>query len=56
MQRHRHGYHGFNAGILLIDLADAADGFTAEYVPYAEPYGLNDQDVLNAYAGSRYRV
>ncbi|WP_036970225.1 glycosyltransferase family 8 protein, partial [Promicromonospora kroppenstedtii] len=57
MQRHRHGYQGFNAGILLLDLAVLrADGFTAEFVPYAERYGLNDQDVLNAYAGSRYRV
>lgn len=57
MQRHRHGYHGFNAGILLLDLAIMrADGFTAEFVPYAERYGLNDQDVLNAYAGSRYCV
>jgi lipopolysaccharide biosynthesis glycosyltransferase len=56
-QRHRYGYRGFNAGILLLDLSVMrADGFTHEYVPYAERYGLNDQDVLNAYAGSRYRV
>lgn len=56
-QRHRHGYQGFNAGILLLDLAVMrADRFTHEYVPYAERYGLNDQDVLNAYAGSRYRA
>jgi lipopolysaccharide biosynthesis glycosyltransferase len=55
-QRHRYGYQGFNAGILLLDLAVMrADRFTHEYVPYAERYGLNDQDVLNAYAGSRYR-
>jgi lipopolysaccharide biosynthesis glycosyltransferase len=55
-QRHRYGYRGFNAGILLLDLAVLrADRFTHEYVPYAERYGLNDQDVLNAYAGSRYR-
>lgn len=55
-QRHRHGYRGFNAGILLLDLAVMrADRFTHEFVPYAERYGLNDQDVLNAYAGSRYR-
>ncbi|WP_129785446.1 glycosyltransferase [Promicromonospora panici] len=55
-QRHRYGYQGFNAGILLLDLAVMrADRFTYEYVPYAERYGLNDQDVLNAYAGSRYR-
>lgn len=55
-QRHRYGYRGFNAGILLLDLAVMrADRFTHEFVPYAERYGLNDQDVLNAYAGSRYR-
>ena len=55
-QRHRYGYQGFNAGILLLDLAVMrADRFTHEFVPYAERYGLNDQDVLNAYAGSRYR-
>lgn len=56
-QRHRYGYHGFNAGILLLDLAVMrADRFTHEFVPYAERYGLNDQEVLNAYAGSRYRA
>ncbi|WP_125774178.1 glycosyltransferase [Antribacter gilvus] len=56
-QRHRHGFRGFNAGILLLNLAVMrGDGFTAEFVPYAERYGLNDQDILNAYAGSRYLV
>ncbi|MFD2796828.1 glycosyltransferase [Promicromonospora vindobonensis] len=55
-QRHRYGYRGFNAGILLLDLAVMrADRFTHEFMPYAERYGLNDQDVLNAYAGSRYQ-
>jgi lipopolysaccharide biosynthesis glycosyltransferase len=55
-QRHRWGYHSFNAGILLMDLERMrADGFTTEFVPYAERYGLNDQDVLNQYAGSRYQ-
>ncbi|MCL1868799.1 MAG: hypothetical protein FWF90_00085 [Promicromonosporaceae bacterium] len=54
-QRHHWGYHSFNAGILLLDLAVMrADGFTEEFVPYAERFGLNDQDVLNQYAGSRY--
>ncbi|MCF4120261.1 hypothetical protein L1785_04635 [Antribacter sp. KLBMP9083] len=54
-QRHRHGFRGFNAGILLLNLAVMrTDRFTAEFVPYAERYGLNDQDILNAYAGSRY--
>ncbi|QAY70352.1 glycosyltransferase family 8 protein [Xylanimonas protaetiae] len=54
-QRHHWGYRSFNAGILLLDLAVMrADGFTEEFVPYAERFGLNDQDVLNQYAGSRY--
>ena len=54
-QRHQWGYRSFNAGILLMDLAVMrADGFTEEFVPYAERFGLHDQDVLNQYAGSRY--
>lgn len=57
VQRHEHGYRGFNAGILLLNLAVMrADGFVGEFVPYAERYGLNDQDILNVYAGSRYVV
>ncbi len=54
-QRHPWGYQSFNAGILLMDLAVMrADGFTEEFLPYVERFGLHDQDVLNQYAGSRY--
>ena len=28
-----------------------ADGFCREFVPYAERYGMNDQQILNCYAG-----
>jgi lipopolysaccharide biosynthesis glycosyltransferase len=55
-QRHPGDFPAFNAGILVLDLAVMrADGFTAAYVPYVEHYGLNDQEILNCYAGSTYR-
>ncbi|MFD2796796.1 glycosyltransferase family 8 protein [Promicromonospora vindobonensis] len=55
-QRHPKDFDGFNAGILLMDLAQMrSERFTAEYVAYVESYGLNDQEILNCYAGSRYR-
>ncbi|PUB32345.1 lipopolysaccharide biosynthesis glycosyltransferase [Promicromonospora sp. AC04] len=55
-QRHPNDFDGFNAGILLMDLAQMrSEGFTADYVAYVETYGLNDQEILNCYAGSRYR-
>lgn len=55
-QRHPNDFDGFNAGILLMDLAQMrSEHFTAEYVAYVETYGLNDQEILNCYAGSRYR-
>lgn len=56
-QRHTGDFRAFNAGILVMDLdVMRADAFTTEFVPYADRYGLNDQDILNAYAGSRYRA
>jgi lipopolysaccharide biosynthesis glycosyltransferase len=49
---HPFGYPALNAGILVMDLAAMReDGFTRTYLPYAEHYGLNDQDILMAYAG-----
>lgn len=55
-QRHLGDFPAFNAGILVLDLARMrADGFTREFVPYVEHYGLNDQEILNCYAGSAYR-
>lgn len=55
-QQHDLDFRSFNAGILVLDLATMrADRFTTTYVPFVERYGINDQEVLNAYAGSRYR-
>lgn len=55
-QRHPNDFDGFNAGILVMDLAQMRqEHFTADYVAYVETYGLNDQEILNCYAGSRYR-
>lgn len=51
--RHDYDFVAFNAGILVLDLARMrADGFTREYLPYVERYGMNDQEVLNCYAGA----
>jgi|GEM_PF-666230 len=55
-RRHPGDFAAFNAGILLLDLARMrADAFTRRFVPFVEHYGLNDQEVLNCYAGSTYR-
>ncbi|MFE6971726.1 glycosyltransferase [Isoptericola sp. NPDC057653] len=54
--RHPGDFAAFNAGILVLDLARMrADEFTRRFVPFVEHYGLNDQEVLNCYAGSGYR-
>lgn len=56
-QRHDLWFRSFNAGIVVLNLALMRDeDFSSTFVPYVERYGLNDQEVLNAYAGSRYRV
>ena len=50
--RHPFDFPAFNAGVLVLDLARMrADRFADEFVPMAGRYGLNDQDVLIAYAG-----
>jgi lipopolysaccharide biosynthesis glycosyltransferase len=42
----------FNAGIMVLDLERMRrDDFCARYVPFVEHYGMNDQEVLNCYAG-----
>ena len=42
----------FNAGVMVLDLARMrADDFCVRYLPFAERYGMNDQEVLNCYAG-----
>ncbi len=51
--RHRFDYQNFNAGIMLLDLAVMrTDGFCRNFLPYAERFGMHDQEVLNVYAGA----
>ncbi len=51
--RHAYDFVAFNAGILVLDLARMrADEFAREFIPYVEQYGMNDQEVLNCYAGA----
>ncbi|HEY5792848.1 MAG TPA: glycosyltransferase, partial [Chthoniobacterales bacterium] len=59
LRRRMHALHdlrfpGFNAGVLLLNLDQMRkDRFCEEYLPFAERYGMNDQEVLNCYAGDR---
>ncbi|MCU1518643.1 MAG: glycosyl transferase family 8 [Pseudarthrobacter sp.] len=42
----------FNAGIMLLDLRRMrADNFCRRYIPFAAEFGMNDQEILNCYAG-----
>ncbi len=51
--RHAFDFVAINAGVLVLDLARMrADEFVARFLPMAGRYGLNDQDILNAYAGA----
>ena len=51
--RHRYDFVAFNAGILVLNLARMrADDFGRQCIPYVERYGMNDQEVLNCYAGA----
>jgi lipopolysaccharide biosynthesis glycosyltransferase len=55
--RHPLDFDVFNAGVMVFDLARMrADGFCREFFPYAERFGMNDQAVLNAYAGANRKV
>ena len=61
--RRTHGRHSFdfsilNAGIMVLNLDRMrADNFGRHFVPFVERFGMNDQAVLNAYAGgSRVEV
>ncbi len=43
----------FNAGVLIMNLARMrSEGFARRFIPMIENYGMNDQDVLNVYAGA----
>ena len=47
-------YPAFNAGVMVLDLEQMrADNFCTEFVPFAERYGMNDQEVMSCYAGPR---
>jgi lipopolysaccharide biosynthesis glycosyltransferase len=51
--RHKFDFLVFNAGVMVFDLARMrADRFGREFFPYVERYEMNDQAVLNAYAGA----
>ncbi|GAA1861800.1 glycosyltransferase family 8 protein [Myceligenerans crystallogenes] len=46
-------YVAFNAGIMVLNLDRMrADGFAENFLPWAGMYGLNDQQLLNLYAGN----
>jgi lipopolysaccharide biosynthesis glycosyltransferase len=47
----------FNAGILVFDLEQMRrDDFCQSFIPFVEHYGMNDQEVLNCYAGPNRQV
>ncbi|TCJ21054.1 glycosyltransferase [Nocardioides jejuensis] len=49
---HPFDFASLNAGVLVLDLERMrADNFVERFVPMAPAYGLNDQDVLEAYVG-----
>lgn len=55
--RHDYDYTAFNAGILVFDLARMRDDeFARDFIPFVEQYGMNDQEVLNCYAGPNRAV
>jgi lipopolysaccharide biosynthesis glycosyltransferase len=55
--RHSYDFTAFNAGILVFDLARMrADEFVRHFIPFVERYGMNDQEVLNCYAGPNRAV
>ncbi|MBT0994620.1 hypothetical protein KIN34_10005 [Cellulomonas sp. DKR-3] len=52
-QRHAFDFVAFNAGILVLDLERMrADRFGEEMLPWVERFGMNDQELLNVYAGA----
>lgn len=51
--RHTFNFEAFNAGIMVMNLDRMrADEFCRHFLPYAERFGMNDQEILNAYAGA----
>ena len=53
--RHAFDFATFNAGVLVLDLARMrGDRFVAELPPAGRRFGLDDQELLIAYAGADY--
>lgn len=51
--RHSFDFVGFNAGIMVLDLARMrADDFCHRFLPYANNFGMHDQHILNVYVGA----
>lgn len=51
--RHPFDFQTFNAGVLVLDLERMRkDHFAETFLPMAARFGLNDQDLLNAYVGA----
>ena len=51
--RHPFDFVGFNAGIMVLDLARMrADDFCRRFLPYANNFGMHDQHILNVYVGA----
>ncbi len=51
--RHDMRFIGFNAGVLILNLQRMREEkFCEQFIPFAGTYGMNDQEVLNCYAGS----
>lgn len=51
--RHTFDFVGFNAGIMVLDLARMrADDFCYRFLPYANNFGMHDQHILNVYVGA----
>jgi lipopolysaccharide biosynthesis glycosyltransferase len=52
---HPFDFPRFNAGVLVLDLAKMRDDdFCRRFIPWVDVYGMNDQVVLNVYAGSTH--
>ena len=52
-RRHPFDFVGFNAGIMVLDLARMrADRFCERFLPYAHAFGMHDQHILNVYVGA----
>ena len=50
---HGFGHAALNAGVLVLDLDRLRrDDFSSTYLPWVERYGLHDQDIMLAYAGT----